>query len=133
MFLISSADNTWEPEENLECPDLIADFNERQARQKAGKSASTTASKRKANDQLSEITNSKQKNTSDKSGGGVTGSSSTDRTSTVDLEAELKEISPNRGFDRGLEPEKILGATDSSGELLFLMKWKNSDEADLGN
>uniref|UniRef100_A0A2K6GQ43 Chromo domain-containing protein n=1 Tax=Propithecus coquereli TaxID=379532 RepID=A0A2K6GQ43_PROCO len=36
-----------------------------------------------------------------------------------------------RGFAGGLDPESIVGATDSSGELMFLMKWRDSDETDL--
>ncbi|KAK2102323.1 Chromobox protein 1 [Saguinus oedipus] len=72
---LSDEDNTWEPEENLDCPDLIAEF----------------------------LHKPKKKEESEKP----------------------------RGFARGLEPERIIGATDSRGELMFLMKWKNSDEADL--
>jgi hypothetical protein len=35
------------------------------------------------------------------------------------------------GFERGLEAEKVLGATDSAGELMLLVKWCHSNEADL--
>lgn len=35
------------------------------------------------------------------------------------------------GFERGYEPEKVLGATDSAGELMLLVKWRHSNEADL--
>lgn len=41
-------------------------------------------------------------------------------------EKSSKDKSP---FDSGLEPEKIIGATDIKGELAFLVQWKNSNKA----
>lgn len=93
----SDADNTWEPVENLDCPELIEEFE--------AKLIETNSPKRK----LEHDTTTKKKK-------------------IIDLQE--KDVQP-RGFERGLVPEKILGATDSKGELMFLMKWKNSDEADL--
>uniref|UniRef100_A0A2K6M9L8 Chromo domain-containing protein n=1 Tax=Rhinopithecus bieti TaxID=61621 RepID=A0A2K6M9L8_RHIBE len=96
----TDADNTWEPEENLDCPELIEAFLNSQ---KAGKEKDGT----------------KRKSLSD--------SESDDSKSKKKRDAVDKPI----GFARGLDPERIIGATDSSGELMFLMKWKDSDEADL--
>nr|ALS04355.1 chromobox protein homolog 3 isoform x2 [Acartia pacifica] len=91
-------ENTWEPRENLDCPDLIKQFED---------------SRRKGD---------KAKRSSSKN--------------TVAEEPPAKRKHPDedarpRGFERGLQPERIIGATDSSGELMFLIKWKGSDEADL--
>lgn len=36
-----------------------------------------------------------------------------------------------RGFARGLDLTWIISAADSSGELILLKKWKDSDGADL--
>ncbi|KAL1765030.1 chromobox protein-like 1 [Sigmodon hispidus] len=98
-------DNTWEPEENLDCPDLIAEFL--QSQKTAHETDKSEGGKRKAD------------------------SDSDDKGEESKPKKKKEESEKPRGFARGLEPERIIGATDSSGELMFLMKWKNSDEADL--
>uniref|UniRef100_A0A3P8TWT1 Chromobox 1 n=1 Tax=Amphiprion percula TaxID=161767 RepID=A0A3P8TWT1_AMPPE len=99
----SDEDNTWEPEENLDCPDLIAEYMQKHKEKEEKKKES----KRKA---VSEASGDTEERGSKK---------------------KKEEGEKARGFGRGLQPERIIGATDSSGELMFLMKWKNSDEADL--
>ncbi|XP_068123269.1 chromobox protein homolog 5 [Hyperolius riggenbachi] len=98
----SEEHNTWEPEGNLDCPELISEFMKKYKKPKEGETKPKTEStKRKAGSE--------------------------------DIKAKRRRESNDiaRGFERGLEPEKIIGATDSCGELMFLMKWKDSDEADL--
>jgi len=98
-------DNTWEPAENLDCQELIADFENKRKEK---------AKKKEAEKRKSAVGGS----------GGAGGSSS-------DGKKRKGDDDRPRGFDRGLDPERIIGATDSSGELMFLIKWKGSDEADL--
>jgi len=97
----SDVDNTWEPLENLDCPEMIKDFEDQYKKKKEN----ANEKKRKLNgaESVPDALPSKKKAEDDRP----------------------------RGFDRQLDPEKIVGATDSSGELMFLIKWKGSDEADL--
>merc|ERR1712037_740934 len=94
-------DNTWEPRDNLDCADLIDEFE--RVRKEKGRGGRPGDNKRKA--------------------GALD-------TSTTKKPKKIGDERP-RGFDRRLDPERIVGATDSSGELMFLIKWKGSDEADL--
>jgi len=106
------SENTWEPSENLDCPELISAFEDKVKKDKEEK-----GKKRKI----------KESSGGDKDDEGTSTSSSSSKKKKVQEDEENKP----RGFDRGLQPERIIGATDSSGELMFLMKWKDSDEADL--
>ncbi|XP_035658084.1 chromobox protein homolog 1-like isoform X4 [Branchiostoma floridae] len=117
----SEIENTWEPEENLDCPDLIAEFKRKYNQNKATK---TEEKKRKSTSTVNGTEESKRKRKAEEK------SASPRRGRTHMVMYEDDEDKP-RGFDRGLEPERIIGATDSSGELMFLMKWKGSEEADL--
>ncbi|XP_058498718.1 chromobox protein homolog 5 [Solea solea] len=121
----SEKHNTWEPEKNLDCPELISEFMKTYKKSSSTSGSSTPSSGGK---------------TGMPSSGRPKDSSSSKKRSSDDEEEEggskskkkkEDDILVARGFERGLEPEKIIGATDSCGDLMFLMKWKDSDEADL--
>jgi len=91
-------ENTWEPRKNLDCEELITEFE-----------AKLKAEKRK-------------------SGGAQSAGSGKKNASGND---DGKADKATRGFSRNLDVERIIGATDASGELMFLIKWKGCQEADL--
>ncbi|XP_066529024.1 chromobox protein homolog 5 [Hoplias malabaricus] len=119
----SDKHNTWEPEKNLDCPDLIAEFMKTYKKGSSGTSTPSTGAKSSSTGSTaarSKDSSSKRRNSDEEEEGG-----------SKPKRKKEEEILVARGFERGLEPEKIIGATDSCGDLMFLMKWKDSDEADL--
>lgn len=44
----------------------------------------------------------------------------------------FRSLPLDTGFDRGLEPEKIVGISDMADQLFFVMKWQMANETDLG-
>ncbi|XP_034560581.1 chromobox protein homolog 3a isoform X1 [Notolabrus celidotus] len=163
----TDADNTWEPEENLDCPELISAFLEAQknvkekpapVKRKASTDEPETEAKKtdvmmvstdKEGDAVGEAGGGRAgeagRDGGEEAGGGRGGRGGEARGGREEEagggrggeargdggEARSSQAEKPRGFARNLEPERIIGATDSSGELMFLMKWKDSDEADL--
>ncbi|CAF4180897.1 unnamed protein product, partial [Rotaria sp. Silwood2] len=101
-------ENTWEPEMNLDCPELIADYHKR-----AKKPLETN-----------EITTMKESNKR------PIRNSIDQQESIIDSSKKTKQTD-EFGYGRGLEIEKILGATDVYGELMFLIKWQATDKPEL--
>nr|QEP99640.1 polycomb group heterochromatin-associated protein HP1-like protein [Dugesia japonica] len=96
------SENTWEPEENLECPELIKEFLKEQRKLKCAKKRKRLLSADSLN--LEELPE----------------------------EVIIKEpaVKP-RGFPRSREPESILAAGMMNDQMMFLIKWKNVDMANL--
>ncbi|XP_017270472.1 chromobox protein homolog 5 [Kryptolebias marmoratus] len=123
----SDKHNTWEPEKNLDCPELISEFMKTY---KKGSGGSATPSSGGSKPSTGSSGRSKDSSISKKKGSEEEEEEDEEGASKPKKKKE-DEILVARGFERGLEPEKIIGATDSCGDLMFLMKWKDSDEADL--
>lgn len=132
-----SSANTWEPKENLECPELIKAFEDtrtlpkkeptKEKEKKKSKPSSTTgsgSSKRKDSDAENDGSDDDD-NASTKSN-----KSKSTTTAAADNDATASDDGMN-GFEKGYAPEKILGATEANNELLFLIQWKDKDKAQL--
>ncbi|XP_037954466.1 heterochromatin protein 1-like [Teleopsis dalmanni] len=126
----SEEENTWEPEKNLDCQDLIEQYEAERTKDEAGagqkpeakdtsnRPSSSTSNKREAKDSgtsSSSSTNKKKRRESEKDGSS---------------EGSLRQ-NEVYGFDKGLVAEKILGASDSNGSLTFLIQFRGVDQAEM--
>lgn len=58
-------------------------------------------------------------------------SASTEKKKRVERKNRLDEIKKPRGFERGLSIDEIVGVTDYTGDLLYLIRWRDCNELDL--
>ncbi|XP_045761694.1 chromobox protein homolog 1-like isoform X2 [Maniola jurtina] len=115
-------ESTWEPEENLDCEELIRAFEDNRKEKEA---------KAKKSDENQSRTKKRRRDSDDTSVSGRKGRGTSVSSADDHRESKKKEDKAKSGFEKGLKAEKIIGASDATGELMFLVKWADSDEAEL--
>nr|ARB18147.1 Dam-Myc-HP1 fusion protein [Cloning vector Hsp70_LexA-HP1] len=125
-------ENTWEPENNLDCQDLIQQYEaSRKDEEKSAASKkdrpSSSAKAKETQGRASSSTSTASKRKSEE----PTAPSGNKSKRTTDAEQDTIPVSGSTGFDRGLEAEKILGASDNNGRLTFLIQFKGVDQAEM--
>jgi len=114
-------ENTWEPQQNLDCPDLIEEYENRVMQKSRYMQEPSTSLKRKPSLDQAPVQNKRGRPPND---------SFAPRNYPKQQMTSIR-TEETSAFDRGLEAEKILGATDATGELMLLVQWKGTGEADL--
>ncbi|XP_030250676.1 chromobox protein homolog 3b [Sparus aurata] len=117
----TDADNTWEPEDNLDCPELIEEFlRNSHYTEQIEEEQQGFIPKEEMTEQETEISCMQ----------------SQQQTRTVQSDVDVLQPDDEHSdaptnLSTYLEPECIIGSTDRQGELMFLVKWKNSDDVAL--
>ncbi|XP_060906784.1 chromobox protein homolog 3b [Labrus mixtus] len=118
----TDAENTWEPEDNLDCPELIEHFLNTHFSEENEEEQTEVGFilKEEMTEQETEISclQSQQR-------------SPIMQTNSDVLEQNDEQSDTPTNLSTYLEPECIIGSTDRQGELMFLVKWKNCDEVAL--
>ncbi|XP_017153176.1 heterochromatin protein 1 isoform X2 [Drosophila miranda] len=128
----AETENTWEPESNLDCQDLIQQYElSRKDEEKAAggkKDRPGSSAKVKETGRSSTGTGvpaSKRKSEEPSAPNGKS------KRTEPDQDSNDSNGSTTTGFDRGQEAEKILGASDNNGRLTFLIQFKGVDQAEM--
>uniref|UniRef100_A0A3Q0SGB3 Chromobox homolog 3b n=1 Tax=Amphilophus citrinellus TaxID=61819 RepID=A0A3Q0SGB3_AMPCI len=100
-----TAENTWEPEDNLDCPELIEEFLRNAHFSEENEDEQT---EQESQQQAQAV-----------------------KTDNSVLQPDDEQSHSPTDLSTYLEPECIIGSTDRKGELMFLVKRKNSDDVAL--
>lgn len=124
----TDADNTWEPQDNLDCPELIEEFLRQnfhltEETEEVHDEQQELIPKEEMTEQETEIS-CMQSLQSQQQALAVQSDSSA-------LHPNDEQSDTSTNLSTYLEPECIIGSTDRQGELMFLVKWKNSDDVAL--
>ncbi|KAJ8354455.1 hypothetical protein SKAU_G00220220 [Synaphobranchus kaupii] len=123
----TDADNTWEPEDNLDCPELIEEFLKHFTLEGENEEDLSLIDTHGHHEDTTEISTVHMSYT-EHSVSELSGSELQE--SKVQDPGDREAGSP-AGHISQLEPERIIGSTDRQGELMFLVKWKGTEEVAL--
>lgn len=139
-----SDENTWEPEENLDCQDLLREFNRKTKMRDEGRSSGPAATanmsvatvtvtptaeekEKRVKKKVAERSGDNASSLSPSSGLPKTAGQNGGKTGKTEL-VEAAEQENQSGFEKGWQAEEILGATEIDRQILFLIKWSGHSE-----